>query len=88
LHQYIDGNILAPPIGKVLQTGSTNNHIFRIFFMLAAPIYWWEMVSSTNVLVRYKGNLNVSSLLSRPLPKQSAVASGKGNRFSTRWRQN
>jgi hypothetical protein len=55
--------MLVTPIGKELQTGSANNHISRIFFMLAAPIYWWEMVSSTNVLVRYKGNLNVSSTL-------------------------
>jgi hypothetical protein len=62
--------MLAPPIGNELQTGSTNNHISRIFFMLAAPIYWWEMVSSTNVLVHYKGNLNVSSTL----PIQQAIA--------------
>jgi hypothetical protein len=47
--------MLVPPIGKKLQTGSTNNHISRIFFMLAAPIFWWEMVSSTDVLVPYKG---------------------------------
>jgi hypothetical protein len=53
--------MLVPPKDKELQTGSTNNHICLIFFMLAAPIYWWEMVSSTNELVRYKGNLNVSS---------------------------
>jgi hypothetical protein len=61
--------MLVPPIGKELQTGSTNNHISLIFFLLAAPIYWWEMVSSTNVLVRYKGNLNVSSTL----PIQQAI---------------
>jgi hypothetical protein len=52
--------MLVPPIGKELQTGSTNNHISWIFLMLAAPINWWEMVSSTDVLVRYTGNLNVS----------------------------
>jgi hypothetical protein len=62
--------MLVPPIGKELQTGSTNNHISLIIFLLAAPIYWWEMVSSTNVLVRYKGNLNVSSTL----PIQQAIA--------------
>jgi hypothetical protein len=68
-HQCIGGNsdsctnILVPLIGKELQTVSTNNHISRIFFTLAAPIYWWEMVSSTNVLVHYKRNLNVSSTL-------------------------
>jgi hypothetical protein len=62
--------MFVPPIGKKLRTGSTNNHISRILFMLAAPIYWWEMVSSTNVLVCYKGNLNVSSTL----PIQQAIA--------------
>jgi hypothetical protein len=73
--------MLVPPIGKELQTGRTNNHISRIFFMLAAPIYWWDMVSSTNVLAAH-------CLFSRPLPIQSAVASGKGNIFNTRWWQN
>jgi hypothetical protein len=38
-HQYIGAADTVPPIGKELQTGSTNNHISRIFFMLAAPIY-------------------------------------------------
>jgi hypothetical protein len=69
-HQYIGAADTVPPIGKELQTGSTNNHISRIFFMLAAPIYWWEMVNITNVLVRYKDNLNVSSTL----PIQQAIA--------------
>jgi hypothetical protein len=55
--------MLVPLIGKELQTVSTNNHISRIFFTLAAPTYWWEMVSSINVLVHYKRNLNVSSTL-------------------------
>jgi hypothetical protein len=64
--------MFVPPIGKKLRTGSTNNHISRIFFMLAAPIYWWEMVSSTNELVCYKGNLNVSSTL--PNGNQQAIA--------------
>jgi hypothetical protein len=62
--------MLVTPIGKDLQTGSTNNPISRIFFLLAAPIYWWELVSSTNVLVRYKVNINVS----RALPIQQAIA--------------
>jgi hypothetical protein len=62
--------MLVPPIDKELQTENTNNHLSRIFFMFAAPIYWWEMVSSTNILVRYKGNLNVSSTL----PIQQAIA--------------
>jgi hypothetical protein len=69
--QYIGGNmLLVTPIGKELQTGSTNNRISLIFFMLAAPIYWGELVSSTNVLVHYKGYLNVSSTL----PTQQATA--------------
>jgi hypothetical protein len=29
--------------------------------MLAAPIYWCQLVSSTNILVQYKENQNVSS---------------------------
>jgi hypothetical protein len=62
--------MLVTPIGKELQTGSTNNHISWIFFMLAAPIYWGELVSITNVLVHYKGNLNDSSTL----PIQQATA--------------
>jgi hypothetical protein len=41
----------VPPIVKEMQTDSTNNHIFQIFFMLAAPIYWWEKVRCTIVLV-------------------------------------
>jgi hypothetical protein len=54
--QYIGGNMSVPPIGKELQTGSTKNNILQIFLMLAAPIYWCKMVSSTIALVRYKGN--------------------------------
>jgi hypothetical protein len=70
--------MLVPPIGKGLQTGSTNNHISRIFSVLAAPKYWWEMVSSTNVMVRYKGNLNVSSTL--PIQQAIAYSISCGNR--------
>jgi hypothetical protein len=44
----------VPPIGKELQTGSTNNHISRIFLILAAPIYWWDKVNNTNVLVQFQ----------------------------------
>jgi hypothetical protein len=62
--------MLVTPIGKELQTGTTNNHISWIFFILAAPIYWWEVVNSTNVLVRYKGNLIVSVTL----PIQQVIA--------------
>jgi hypothetical protein len=52
--------MLASPIGKELQTGATT---FPGVSMLAAPIYWWEMISSTYVLVRYKDTLNVSRTL-------------------------
>jgi hypothetical protein len=48
--------MFVPPIGKELQTDSIKNHISWIFLMLAAPIYWRNMVSSTNALVCYKGN--------------------------------
>jgi hypothetical protein len=62
----------------------------QIFLMLAAPIYWCKMVSSTNALVRHKAieMLAAHCLFSRQLPIQSAIANRKGNRFNTRWRRN
>ncbi len=45
---YIGGTDMFPPIAMEMQTGSTNKHISKIFFVLASPMYWWEMVSCTN----------------------------------------
>jgi hypothetical protein len=32
---------MFPPLVMEMLTGSTNNHIFQIYFVLAAPMYWW-----------------------------------------------
>jgi hypothetical protein len=53
---HIGEKLPVQPIGKEMQTGSTNNPFSRIFLMLAALIYWCQMVDSTIALVRYKGN--------------------------------
>jgi hypothetical protein len=36
------GTGTVPPLVMEMQTGSTNNHISQIFFVLAAPMYWWH----------------------------------------------
>jgi len=41
--------------------------ISRIFYMLAAPIYWCKQVSSANVLVAYKEKRSVSSAITNQL---------------------
>ena len=38
-HQYVD---------MEMQAGIPNKHICLIFFVLAAPMYCWKMVSCTN----------------------------------------
>jgi hypothetical protein len=53
-----------------MQTGSTNKHIFQIFFVLAAPMYWWEMFRCAPTLImRYKGKFHVSS--TNPIIRQA-----------------
>jgi len=37
-HQCIDGTDMFPPTVLEMQTGSTNNHVSQIFFVLAAPV--------------------------------------------------
>jgi hypothetical protein len=44
-----------------MQTGSTNNHNSQIFFVFAAPIYWWDWLAAPVLMVRYKGDCHVSS---------------------------
>jgi hypothetical protein len=47
-YQYSAGTDMFPPIAMKMRTGSNNKHISQIFFVLAAPVWWWEMVSCTN----------------------------------------
>ncbi len=51
----------VPPLVMEMQTGSTNNHIPRIFFVFAAPMYWWDWLAASILMVRYKGDCHVSS---------------------------
>jgi hypothetical protein len=37
-HQCNGGTNTVPPLVMEMQTGSTNNHISQIFFVLAAPM--------------------------------------------------
>jgi hypothetical protein len=32
----------VPPLIMERQTGSTNNQISQIFFVITAPMYWWD----------------------------------------------
>jgi hypothetical protein len=45
-------------------TGSTNNHISQIFFVFAAPMYWWDWLAA-------------SALIDRSMTNYWAVVSGK-----------
>jgi hypothetical protein len=36
------GTGTVPLLVMEMQTGSTNNHISQIFFVFAAPMYWWD----------------------------------------------
>jgi hypothetical protein len=33
---------MFPPLVMEIKTGSTNNHITQIYFVLAALMYWWD----------------------------------------------
>jgi hypothetical protein len=37
-HQSNGGTDTVPPLVMEMQTGSTNNHISQVFFVLAAPM--------------------------------------------------
>jgi len=39
-HECIRVTDMFPPLVVQMHTGSTNNHISHIFFLLAAPVYW------------------------------------------------
>jgi hypothetical protein len=38
----------VPPLVMEMQTGSTNYHISQIFFVFAAPMYWWNWLAAPN----------------------------------------
>jgi hypothetical protein len=44
-----------------MQTGSTNNNNFPIFFVFAPPMYWWDWLTAPLLIVCYKGDCHVSS---------------------------
>jgi hypothetical protein len=46
----------VPPLVMEMQTDSINNHISLIFFVLAVPMYWWDLLSAPVLMVRYKGD--------------------------------
>jgi hypothetical protein len=48
----------VPPLVMEMQTGSTNNHFSQIFFVFAAPMYWWDWLAAPVLMVRYKGGLS------------------------------
>jgi hypothetical protein len=46
-----------------MQTGSINNHICQQnFFALAAPMYWWDWLVVTALMVLYNEGCHVSSI--------------------------
>jgi hypothetical protein len=71
------------------ETGSTNNHISQIFFVFAAPMYWWDWLAVPVLMVRYKGDCHVSSTSpDRQVDDYWAGVSGKENRIILKWRPN
>jgi hypothetical protein len=46
----------VPPLVMDMQTGSTNNHISLIFFVFVAPLYWWDLLAASVLMVRYKAD--------------------------------
>ncbi len=55
-HQCISGTVPASPLVMEMQTGSTNNHIYDIFFLFVAP-----MLAAPVLMMHYKGDCHVSS---------------------------
>ena len=60
-HQCTGGTVPVPPLVMEMQTGSTNNHIYQIFFVFAAPMYLWDWLAAPVLMVHYKGDCHVSS---------------------------
>ncbi len=61
LHKYIGATGKVSPVGEEKLTPSTFRRFCRFLSVLAAPIHWCKMVSSTNVY--YKEKWNVSRTL-------------------------
>jgi hypothetical protein len=53
----------VPALVMEMQTDSTNNHIFQIFFVFAAPLYWWDWLAAPVLMVLYKGDCLVISTI-------------------------
>ncbi len=73
-------NLPVTPIGVI-----TNNQFSQNFCRFAAPIYWCEMVSSTNVLVRVM--LAALCLIVRTLPMNLVEWAETEILLFSRWRQ-
>jgi hypothetical protein len=69
------------------------NHIYQIFFLLAGPIYFWEMVSCTNTngALQYKRKCQVGTGSTYPIRQafgiDSAGVSGNENTLNKRRHQ-
>jgi hypothetical protein len=86
-HQCIGGIDMFPSLVMEMQTGSTIYHISLIFFVLAAPIYWWDWLVAPVLMVRYKSSviLAAHAIIDRSMTIRWAGVSGKGNKSNPRW---
>jgi hypothetical protein len=57
-YQSIGGTEMFPQLVMEMQTGSTNNHISQIFFVLAASMYWRDWLVAPVLIVRYVCSTN------------------------------
>ncbi len=90
-HQCNDGTNTVPPLVMGMQSGSTNNHISQIFFVLAAPNVMVVLVSSTSTnsaVIRRIVMLAAPILIDRSMTNYCPGVSGNGNRINPRWRPN
>jgi hypothetical protein len=71
-------------------TGCTNNHIFQIFFVFAAPMDWWDWLAAPVLILVYKGivMLAAPALINRSMTYYWVEVSGKGNIIIPRWQSN
>jgi hypothetical protein len=83
----ISGTMPVEPLGDGKLTLGAKIIFFADFFMLAAPLHRFKVVSSTNVLVGYKGECHLC-LIGSPSPNNLAGVSGNGNTLNKRRHQN
>jgi hypothetical protein len=89
-HQCIGGTVPVPSFVIEMQTCSTNDHISQIFFVFAAPMYWWHWLAAPVLMVCLKGIV----MLAAPAPIGKSMTNywaglrGKRNRIIPRWRPN